>query len=104
MPVPRSYFLDVAWGWEVSNSGSVLGGRLDSTELNLPPGKPELLGVEHQAIRVAVGENAEYTLESHLNCVRPCDDVVHNLLEVLDGGGSWTVFHDGVRVPAVAVP
>ena len=49
---------------------------------NLPSGESELLGVEHQTVLVAVGQNAADPLESPLHRVFVCDDVVDYLLKV----------------------
>ena len=75
----------------------------DLIPLHLPSGKSELVGVEHQALLVAVGEHAAHPVESSLYCVVPGDDIVHDLLDVLVGGGGGAVLKDDVPVPAVAV-
>ena len=49
-----------------------------------------------------MGEHAADPLEGSLYCVRPGDDIIHDLLEVLVGSGGSAVLQDSVRVPAVA--
>ena len=50
-----------------------------------------------------MGEYAADPVEGSLYCVRPGDVIVHDLLEVLVGGGGGAVLQDSVCVPAVAV-
>ena len=76
----------------------------DLIPLHLPSGKSELVGVEHQALLVAVGEHAADPEEGSLYCVGLGDDIVHYLLKVLVGRGGGAVLQDCVRIPAVAVP
>ena len=78
------------WGGrEVPDGSCVLGCGLDTIlsdhepgKLNLPPGEPELFGIEHQTVLVTVGHDASDPHESSLHRVQFCDDVVNYLLEI----------------------
>ena len=95
LTIPRSHFRDIAWGREVSDGISVLGGGLDGIlsdqepgEVYLPPGKSEFLRVEHQTVLVT-----ECFISSTVSeCVMMSSPIFSkSLLDVVDGQSSMMV-------------